>query len=125
MKLLVIFVVGGILYVFCELFWKGRSHISMAIAGGVCTVLLYGLYLRFGLVHRLAMCLMGACVISAVEFVTGAIVNLRMGLNVWDYSDAKYNLYGQICLKYSTLWVFLCVPAFIFIDFVYNLTIVW
>lgn len=38
----VLFVIGGAIYVMLELFWRGRSHVSMAIAGGVSLVLLYG-----------------------------------------------------------------------------------
>ena len=32
-------------------------------------------------------------------------------MNVWDYSDRKFNLMGQICPLYSALWFLLCIPV--------------
>ncbi len=104
-----------------ELFWRGHSHWSMALAGGVCCVLLFGLWLRFGSLPHILLCLMGALVITAVEFLTGALVNVRLGLQVWDYSNKRGNLYGQVCPLYSVLWILLCAPAFMLIEFVYSL----
>ena len=48
--------------------------------------------------------------ISSVEFVVGCLVNKVFHLNVWDYSRQRFNLGGQICLLYSVLWFFLCIP---------------
>ncbi|MDO4572664.1 MAG: hypothetical protein Q4C13_04780 [Clostridia bacterium] len=106
----ILFVLGGGLYVTLELFWRSRSHISMFIAGGVSLVLLYGVFSYFEALPALLLCLIGALVISAVEFITGAIVNLQMHLRVWDYSHLPCNLYGQVCLRYSALWALLCAP---------------
>lgn len=114
----VLFVIGGAIYVMLELFWRGRSHVSMAIAGGVSLVLLYGVFTYMPAMPLLLKCVLGACVITAVEFITGAIVNVRMRLAVWDYSMLPYNLYGQICLWYSLLWLLLCVPASVLVDFI-------
>ena len=38
-KNLVVFVVGGAAYVTLELLWRGRSHVSMFAAGGLCLLL--------------------------------------------------------------------------------------
>lgn len=113
-----LFIAGGAIYVMLELLWRGRSHVSMAIAGGVSLVLLYGVFTRFPAMPLLPRCVLGACIITAVEFITGAIVNVRMRLAVWDYSMLPYNLYGQICLRYSLLWMLLCVPASVLVDFI-------
>ena len=48
--------------------------------------------------------------ITAIEFVAGAIVNVRLKLNVWDYSKMPLNLYGQVCLPFSLLWCLLTLP---------------
>lgn len=86
-----------------ELLWRGRSHISMFAAGGICFALLDGLFFRYR--PGMLICgLMGAAVITAVEFVTGYLVNIRLGLGVWDYSDIPGNLYGQVCAGFSGLW---------------------
>ena len=106
-----LFLTGGALYILLELFWRGRTHISMFIAGGASLSLLGGLTARFPSLPLPALCLVGAVVVTAIEFITGAVVNGKLGLNVWDYSDLPYNAYGQICLRYSLLWFLLCVPA--------------
>ncbi len=56
-----------------------------------------------------------ACIITLFEFITGYIVNIRLGIGVWDYSYLPYNFMGQICLVYSVLWMFLSL-AIIFVD---------
>ena len=56
--------------------------------------------------------MIGACIVTAAELVTGCIVNLRMGLGVWDYSGVPLSLWGQICLPYSALWFLLCLAVF-------------
>ena len=106
--LLAIFL-GGTLYVLLELLWRGRSHVSMFCAGGLALLLLHGLFLRFAL-PLFAQCLVGGLVITAIEFVAGAIVNVRLKLNVWDYSKMPLNLYGQVCLPFSLLWCLLTLP---------------
>ena len=55
-------------------------------------------------------CLLGGAVITACEFVCGMVVNVRLGLRVWDYSERKFNVKGQICPLFSLLWVLLCIP---------------
>ena len=55
--------------------------------------------------------LLGAIVITTAEFFAGCILNLWLGLGVWDYSDMPMQLFGQICLPYSVLWFLFCIPA--------------
>lgn len=118
----ILFLIGGGLYVLCELFWRGRSHISMAVAGGVSLILLYGVFTRFAASPILEKCLMGGLIITAVEFITGYFVNLRMRLAVWDYSTLPLNLYGQVCLRYTLIWCALAAPASAIVDIVYTIS---
>ncbi len=106
---LLAFFLGGTLYVLLELLWRGRSHVSMFCVGGLALLLLHGLFLRFAL-PLFAQCLVGGLVITAIEFVAGAIVNVHLKLNVWDYSKMPLNLYGQVCLPFSLLWCLLTLP---------------
>lgn len=53
-----------------------------------------------------AKCIAGAVLITAVEFLFGWVVNIRLGRSAWDYSNMKLNLYGQICLRYSCFFWF-------------------
>lgn len=76
---LLCFLLGGVGYVLIELLWRGRSHFSMFIAGGFAFALLHALFQRYALPLPVK-CIAGALVITAIEFIAGYIVNLRMGL---------------------------------------------
>ena len=112
-KSLFMFGVGGILYVGLEFLWRGRSHISMFFAGGTSAAAIFS-----GCRHRPlcrakwpVKCLFGSAVITAVEFCTGAVMNLWLRKAVWDYSSLPMNVLGQICLPFSVLWFFLTLPV--------------
>lgn len=56
-----------------------------------------------------------AALVTAVELAAGLILNVWLGLGVWDYSNLPGNLWGQICPQYSALWFVLClvfIPTF-------------
>ena len=96
-----LFLVGGFGYVGLELLWRGRSHISMFLAGGLCFLLL-GQLDRTRLSFS-AKCLLGAVVITAVELLAGLLTNRDH--QVWDYRQMPFNFLGQVCLSYSLLWI--------------------
>jgi uncharacterized membrane protein len=97
---------GGFIYFLVELMWRGYSHPSMFVAGGICFILIGGLNNWFswdlGIIWQ---ALIGAIVITVVEFCAGLIVNVWLGLGVWDYSGLPLNVLGQICLPYTALWI--------------------
>ena len=96
-----LFLVGGSGYVGLEFLWRGRSHISMFLAGGVCFLLLGQLdRAKFSPAVK---CLLGAVVITAVELLAGLLANRDH--RVWDYRQMPCNFLGQICLGYSLLWI--------------------
>lgn len=100
-KLPLLFCTGGTSYMILELIWRGRSHGSMFLAGGICFLLL----------GRLAKCriafplkaLTGTGIITAVELGVGLLFN--RSYQVWDYRQMPFSLYGQICLPFSLLWI--------------------
>lgn len=53
-----------------------------------------------------------ATLVTAVEFAAGCVLNLWLGLGVWDYSQLPGNILGQICPQFFAVWWALC---FIFI----------
>lgn len=56
-----------------------------------------------------------AALVTAVELAAGLVLNVWMGLGVWDYSRLPGNLWGQICPQFSALWWGLClvfIPVF-------------
>ena len=77
----------------------------MFIVGGICFRIIGRIHDRyrekFSTVTRCALC---AGAISAVELISGLIVNRLLHLGVWDYSRMPLNIGGQICLLYSVLW---------------------
>ena len=97
----VLFCLGGMAYVGLEYLWRGRSHISMFLAGGLCFLLL-GQLDRTRLSFS-AKCLLGAVIITAVELLAGLLTNRDH--QVWDYRQMPFNFLGQVCLSYSLLWI--------------------
>jgi uncharacterized membrane protein len=115
LKNFILFSIGGIIYILIELLWRGYTHFSMFLLGGLCFWLIGSLN-EYGSRKLPLPCQMviGAGIITALEFIAGCILNIRLGLNVWDYSDMPMNIMGQICLPYTLLWFVLsgaCVVA--------------
>ena len=98
---LAIFAAGGSAYVGLELIWRGRSHGSMFVAGGLCLLLVGPLGQKRG--NFLLRLLMGMGIITAVELGTGLVVN--RDYRVWDYRQMPGNLWGQICPQFCLLWL--------------------
>lgn len=105
-----IFLIGAFGYSLMEILWRGYTHWTMAVTGGICFMLLFYINSRFPNSNVLFKSLLGAAAITAVEFVVGVTVNLVLKWNVWDYSRMPANVLGQICLPYTLLWFFMCIP---------------
>ena len=59
--------------------------------------------------------LASAVLATAVELAAGLVLNLWLGLGVWDYSRLPGNFLGQICPQFFGVWFLLClvfIPAF-------------
>lgn len=113
MQCVSVFMIGGMGYLMLELLWRGHSHWTMIICGGICFLGLYITEEKADGLPLLEKSLIGSALITTVELFTGIIVNLILKWNVWDYSSLPYDLLGQICLPYSLLWFFLCIPIFV------------
>lgn len=116
-KLLTLFSFGGMLYGLIELAWRGYTHISMFVVGGICFVLIGALDEMSPEPPPVAVQLpMAALIVTAVELASGVVINLVMRLDVWNYSDLPFNIMGQICLYFAFLWLLLAFPAIIIED---------
>ena len=117
-KMFALFVIGGLIYFVLEMLFRGRSHWTMVVVGGVCFLICGAINEIFdydmSLLKQGTIC---AALVTGVELVAGIIINLWMGLNVWDYSNMPLNLFGQICLPFSLLWVGLGIVAVIVDDY--------
>ena len=108
---------GGCVYFLIEMAWRGHSHWTMAVLGGVCFVLI-GDINEF-IPWNMPLVLQGAIgsgTVTLLELVSGIILNLWLGLGIWDYYNMPFNFLGQICLPFSLLWVALSVVAVILDD---------
>lgn len=96
---LFLWAVGGCLYYSFELLFRGFSHWSMFVLGGVCFVFfqVQARMLRWQdpLWRQVLRC---AVFVTALEFITGIIVNKWLRLEVWDYTDMPFQILGQVCL---------------------------
>ena len=98
-----VFLTGGSSYVGLELLWRGRSHGSMFLAGGLCLLLIGHLEeveQKLSLPGRV---LTGAGIITMVELGLGLVFN--RDYTVWDYRNVPGNYLGQICLPFCLAWV--------------------
>lgn len=114
----ILFLIGGRLYTWIEILWRGYTHWTMFLLGGICFVIM-GLLNEHIFPWRLSLTMqsiISACVITFFEFITGCIVNLWLEWNVWDYSGLPFNLLGQICLYYFLLWIPLSVIGIVLDD---------
>ena len=100
-----VFIIGAVGYGAIEILWRGHTHISMLLLGGLCFSFMR--YLTLKKINIFIKSLVSALFIIGGEFAVGCIVNLWLHLKVWDYSAYRYNLLGQICLLYSVLWFLL------------------
>lgn len=116
-KALTLWVIGGGAYVAIELLWRGRSHWTMAVLGGLLFVLIGAINEVFPWSMPLALQgFLGAAVVTLAELAAGIVLNHWLGLGIWDYSGLPLNLWGQICLPYSLLWIPLALAAVVLDD---------
>lgn len=108
-KYLLVFVCGAAGYGAIEIAYRGRTHWTMLITGGVCCVFVYMIALSQR-IRRWQKWILGGAVITAVEFTVGIIVNILLDWRVWSYADMPFNLLGQICPVFSLMWCLLCIP---------------
>ena len=101
-----LFVLGGSGYLGVELAWRGATHWTMFLAGGVCLCGLQMLAER-PLPLAGAACA-GAAGVSGVEMAVGVLCREVLHTAVWDYSAEWGNLAGLVCPRYTFYWFLLC-----------------
>ncbi len=111
MKTLHLGIIGGSLYLLVELIWRGHTHWTMGLLGGICftvfgclTLIKIPLYMK---------ALVGTLLVTFLELCAGFILNIWLKLSIWDYSGLPYNFYGQICVPYALLWLPLSIVGII------------
>lgn len=82
-KCALLFLIGGALYYCIEILWRGYSHWTMAVVGGICFVVIGGLnnYIPWEM-PMWEQGGIGALFVTAMELVVGIPLNLMMGLHI-------------------------------------------
>lgn len=108
LKAITLWLWGGFIYYAIELAWRGYSHPAMFAVGGLCFLIIGGINnvisWDLGFIWQ---ALLGGAIITAVELTSGLVLNVWLGLGIWDYSALPLNFLGQICLPFSAAWVLL------------------
>ena len=116
-KLLILFIIGAFVYMGIEIAFRGYTHWTMGIVGGLCFILIGGLNEFYGWdMPFWKQCLVGAIIVTSLELAAGLLLNEVLGLAIWDYSGIPLNFMGQICLPFSIAWGFLSGIAIIIDD---------
>ena len=102
---LFLWALGGTLYYSIELMFRGFSHWSMFLLGGICLLFFWlqgsKTEWRDPMWVQVIRC---TIFVVSCEFITGIIVNKWLGWGVWDYSDEPFHLFGQICLPFAMIF---------------------
>ena len=100
---------GGALYYGFEIIFRGFSHRTMFLLGGLCLVFfnVQGRMVRWEdpLWRQILRC---SIFVTSMEFITGIIVNKWLQLGVWDYSGLPFQIFGQISLQFAVIFSGLC-----------------
>lgn len=120
-RMAILTIIGGLIYIMVEIAFRGHSHWTMLIDGGICGYLVGELDdIMPWKMSFVVQCILGGIVITIVEFISGCIINIWLGWNVWDYSGLPFNLWGQICLGFTLLWMLACavwIPIYDYINY--------
>ena len=110
---------GGMLYGALEIAWRGYTHWTMVLlAAALCIPLdVANEYFPWEL-PLWVQAVLGGLTITAGELAAGLVLNVWLGLEVWNYSELWGNLWGQICLMYAGVWCLLAGPVIVGFDWI-------
>ena len=123
-RYILFFIIGSAGYGLVEILWRGKTHWTMLIAGGICFMLFSLVAERLkkrSLVLKAIIC---ALIITLVELLFGLIFNVMLNMNIWNYSNIPLNFYGQICPFFSVMWACLSFALLPLVDKLNSLLIV-
>ena len=109
MSKVIMFLFGSFGYGLIEIIWRGRTHLSMLLAGGICFCGFAYLAEKFKRTNIFLKAVFGSIFVTFIELVFGIFFNIILKQNVWNYSSRPFNFKGQICLLYSLYWVALSI----------------
>ena len=120
-KILTIWFLMGTFYYVLEGIWRipqgGYANISMLTVGGACGLLIGSINQipKFYNLKIIYQALIGTAITVIIELISGIILNIKLGLHIWDYSDLPFTILDQVCLPFTILW-FLLMPLAIWLE---------
>lgn len=102
------FFTGCIAYPLLEIAYRGYSHWTMSLVGGLCLAALFCYQSAFERLPFFQKAFLGTLTIVTLELTVGVIVNLWLNWAIWDYTPLRYHYLGQISLRFSLIWYILC-----------------
>lgn len=122
-KPIILFLIGGGIYISIEVLYRcimnrPDTHWSMFVLGGLAFILIGAIneYVAWETpfwIQDFA----GTAIVLLLEFIFGCVLNLWLGIGVWDYSKLPLNVLGQICLPFALIWCVLVAIAIVLDDY--------
>ena len=104
-KYIFLFGFGGTIYYSVEILFRGFSHWTMFVLGGICFLFMYIQGRITGWQDAFWKQLVRSVIfVTAMEFIFGIIINKYLLWDVWDYSLMPLHLFGQICLPFTLIF---------------------
>ena len=123
LKPLSLFMVGGTIYITIEVLWRyirgsSPTHWTMFLLGGLAFLLIGSIneYFPWKMPFWLQD-IIGTAIVLMAEFVFGCVLNIWLGIGIWDYSNMPFNILGQICLPFAFAWSLLVAFAIVMDDY--------
>lgn len=108
LRKLILFILCSIIYCGIEIVYRGWTHWSMALLSGILGILCIDTpnnIFRYDLDYSIQV-LISTTLCTIGEGITGLIVNVKLELDVWDYSTLPFTFfYGQCNLFFVFAWV--------------------
>lgn len=115
---LFLFYFYGATYVTIEVFFREHSHWTMFLLGAICGIIIGKLNDKapWNIPIWLQM-IIGGLIVTVLEFIWGYVLNIKLGLGLWDYSNMWGNFMGQICPLFSLAWCLISGVAIVLDDY--------
>lgn len=121
LKVLLIWFILGMMYFTLEGIWRipkgGYANIVMLPIGGLCGLCVGSINQipKFYNMKVVYQSIVGALIVTTIEFLSGLYLNVYLGLGIWDYSNLPFNILGQVCIPFSLIWL-LIMPLCIWLE---------
>ena len=104
-EIVFLIVAGGSTYYLIEIWFRGFSHWTMFVLGGVALTFcsFQGEVMHWSEPMWIQI-IRAVLFLTSLEFMTGIICNKWLKIGIWDYRDQPFQLCGQICLPFMVMF---------------------